>query len=425
MDDMINGFTAQARMNRPGNYLHPHAKEAREDTESNGFTDLELSEIPERDRRWSWVEINRGAIQHNVMETKRLLGTRCRLMAVVKADAYGHGAVEVARIATASGATYLGVATIDEGIQLRDAGLREPILLLAEPPIESVPLLLHYHLIPSVYTPDFAINYAEIADAHNLKAPYHLAINSGMNRIGVRYDQVIEFLSQVSFHRALDLQGCFTHFATADAAETLDFQIQINRFMESMRALDAAGINPGIVHCDNSAAIYRFPKTHFGMVRLGISLYGYHPAPDTHRIIQLRPAMSVYARITNVIQVPMSEGVSYGMNYRSPGSVKICTVPVGYADGLIRLLSGQIQFAYQDRAVAQVGNICMDQCMFEVDIRSRAGRRTLDPQIGDVVQIAGPNAHVDTSIDTMARKAATIQHEVTIGFSHRMPRYYV
>ncbi len=423
MDNMINGFTAGSYKDRNTNFQY--SRERERGSEVQPFTDLELQAVPEKDRRWSWVEIDRGAIQHNVMVTRKLLGERCRLMAVVKADAYGHGAVEVAKIAISAGASFLGVATIDEGIQLRDAGLREPILLLAEPPVESVPLLLHYHIIPSVYTPDFAINYAEIADAHNMKAPYHLAINTGMNRIGVRFDQVIEFLSQVSFHRALDLQGCFTHFATADAPETLDFQIQINRFVESMRALEAAGINPGIVHCDNSAAIYRFPKTHFDMARLGISLYGYQPANDTHRIVQLRPAMSVFARITNVIQVPMSEGVSYGMNYRSPGSVKICTVPVGYADGLIRLLSGQIKFAYQDRAVNQVGNICMDQCMFEVDIRSRANQRTLDPQIGDLVQIAGPNAMVDTSIDTMAKKAATIQHEVTIGFSHRMPRYYV
>lgn len=425
VDEMINGFTAHSYKNRKNGYQYSRSIEAQEEAKDEGFTEIELKEIPERDRRWSWVEIDRGAIRHNVTETRRLLDRRSRLMAVVKADAYGHGAVEVAKISSAAGASYFGVATVDEGIQLRDAGLTEPILLLAEPPIESVPLLLHYRIIPSVYTPDFAINYAEVADAHNMKAPYHLAINSGMNRIGVRYDQAVEFLSQVSFHRALDLQGCFTHFATADAAETLDFQIQINRFMESMRALHGAGINPGIVHCDNSAAIYRFPKTHFDMVRLGISLYGYQPANDTHRIIRLRPAMSVYARITNVMQVPMSEGVSYGMNYRSPGSVKICTVPIGYADGLIRLLSGQIKFAYQDRAVAQVGNICMDQCMFEVDIRSRAGHRTLDPQIGDVVQIAGPNMHVDTSIDTMAKRAATIQHEVTIGFSHRMPRYYV
>ena len=279
--------------------------------------------------------------------------------------------------------------------------------------------------MPSVYTADFAIAYAEVADMHGRKAPFHLAINSGMNRIGVRSEEVVEFLRQVSFHRALQLEGCFTHFATADSPETLDFQIQINRFVEAMRAVETVGINPGIVHCDNSAAIYRFPKTHFDMVRLGISLYGYQPAADTARFIDLKPAMSVKARITNVITVPMSEGVSYGMNYRSPGSVKICTVPLGYADGLVRLLSGTINFAYKDQAVRQVGNICMDQCMFEVDLRPSPVRPTLDPQIGDEVLIAGPHPTVDTSIDTMAKRAATIQHEITIGFSHRMPRYYV
>lgn len=422
---MINGFTAHAKRANSASFQYSRTIEAQEEAKNKGFSEAALEAIPEKDRRWSWVEVNRAAIQHNVVATRNLLGERCRLMAVVKADAYGHGAVEVAKIACLAGATYLGVATIDEGIELRKADMREPILLLAEPPIEAIPLLLQYRIIPSIYTPDFTIAYAEIADAHNMKAPYHLAINTGMNRIGVRFDQVIEFLSQVSFHRALELEGCLTHFATADAPETLDFQIQISRFVECMRALEAAGINPGIVHCDNSAAIYRFPKTHFDMARLGISLYGYHPAHDTHRIVDLQPAMSVFARITNVMQVPMSEGVSYGLNYRSPGSVKICTVPVGYADGLIRLLSGQIKFAFQDRAVSQVGNICMDQCMFEVDMRSRANIVPLDPHIGDVVQIAGPNAQVDCSIDTMARKAATIQHEVTIGFSHRMPRYYV
>ena len=191
-----------------------------------------------------------------------------------------------------------------------------------------------------------------------------------------------------------------------------------------MAAIEQAGMNPGIVHCDNSASIYRYPKTHFDMVRLGIALYGYQPAPDTHRFVELRPAMSVHARITNVMAVPMSEGVSYGMNYRSPGSVKICTVPLGYCDGLTRLLSGKIDFAYQDRAVHQVGNICMDQCMFEVDLRTRAGHRTLDPQVGDEVLIAGPHPSVDCSIETMARRASTIEHEITIGFSHRMPRIY-
>ena len=138
--------------------------------------------------------------------------------------------------------------------------------------------------------------------------------------------------------------------------------------------------------------------------------------PIRTKLIDLRPAMSVHARITNVMTVPMSEGVSYGMNYRSPGSVKICTVPIGYADGLIRLLSGKIDFAFNDRAVHQVGNICMDQCMFEVDLRSRVSAPTLDPHIGDEVIIAGPHPSVDCSITTMAKRAATIEHEVTIGF---------
>lgn len=431
VQDLPNGFTGFANKAKEQNtnpldaLLRAEHKEPKEDnTPTPTLSKEEVQAIAEYDRRWSWAEVDRSAIQYNVLQTKKQLGSSCRLLAVVKADAYGHGAVEVAKAATAAGASYLGVATVDEGIELRNAGLREPILMLAEPPAQAIPLLLYYNIMPAVYTSEFAIAYAEAADAQGLKAPYHLAINSGMNRIGVHYDSVVEFLHQVSFHRALELKGCFTHFATADSLETLDFQIQIKRFVEAMRSIEAAGFDPGIVHCDNSAATYRFPKTHFDMCRLGISMYGYQAAPDTHKLIDLRPAMSVHARITNVMTVPMSEGVSYGMNYRSPGSVKICTVPIGYADGLIRLLSGKIDFAFNDRAVHQVGNICMDQCMFEVDLRSRVSAPTLDPHIGDEVIIAGPHPTVDCSITTMAKRAATIEHEVTIGFSHRMPRYY-
>lgn len=426
MSQIINGFTGFNRsvQDDPEVMFSRANENAEEPREAIPFNEEELEAIGPTDRRWSWLEIDRSAIQHNVQATKRLLKPPTRLMAIVKADAYGHGAVEVAKTATAAGATFLGVATVDEGIELRRAGLTQPILMLSQPPEEAVALLLYYRIMPAIYTHEFAMAYAECADLHGMMAPFHLSINTGMNRIGVSHDEAVNFLRQVSFHRALRLEGCLTHFATADSIETLDWERQMRRFWDCMASIEAAGFDPGIVHCDNSASIYRYPKTHFDMVRLGISLYGYHAAPDTRNYVELKPAMSVHARITNVASVPMSEGVSYGMNYRSPGNVKICTVPLGYCDGLIRLLSGKIDFAYDDRAVHQVGNICMDQCMFEVDMRSHPGRKTPDPRIGDEVLIAGAHPNVDCSVETMAKLACTIEHEVTIGFSHRMARIY-
>lgn len=390
-----------------------------------GFDPDKLRLLPEVDRRWSWVEIDLSAIRHNAMAVKSRLPRGCRLMAVVKADAYGHGAVRCAKTALNSGAEYLGVATVDEAVELREGLVNAPILVLGEPPITSIPLLLAYKIMPSVYTAEFAIQYAEAADSLGLRAPFHLKVNTGMNRIGVRHDEVVSFMHQVGFHRALDLVGTFTHFATADCAETLDFQIQAKRFLEAIAALRSAGINPGIVHAANSAAAIRYPDVHFDMVRLGISLYGFHPCPETYTMIDLRPAMSVHARITDTKLVPMSEGVSYGMNYRSPGSVKICTVPIGYADGLRRGLSGNTNFIVEGRALRQVGNICMDQCMFEVDLRTYGTRRRLDPQIGDEVLIVGAAGDAVVTIDEMAEKLGTIQHEIAIGFGcSRLPRIY-
>ena len=375
--------------------------------------------ISETDERWAWVEIDLSAIRHNVLEAKHHLSQGTRLLAVVKADAYGHGAVAVAKMALNSGAEYLAVATVPEAVSLRKAGITAP------PPATSIPVLLAYRILPSIYDAEFAIAYAEMADLHNMRAPFHLAMNTGMNRIGVRYDQVVEFMQQVAFHRALELVGTFTHFATADGEDTLDFQIQVRRFNEAIQNMRAAGIDPGIVHCANSAALYRYPEVHFDMARLGISLYGFHACPETYAICDLKPAMSVHARITDTRLVPPSEGVSYGLNYRSPGSVKICTVPLGYADGLVRGLSGNTDFLLNGRRVRQVGNICMDQCMFEVDLRSYGTKSRLDPQVGDEVIIVGAQGDLEVTIDEMAAKLNTIQHEIAIGFAQRMPRLYV
>ena len=388
------------------------------------FDPDKLRTIPDTDRRWSWVEVDLSAIRHNIMEYRRRLSRSTRLMAIVKADAYGHGAVQVARTALNSGAEWLGVATVNEAIELREALVNAPILILSEPPATSAPLLLAYKITPAVYTPEFAIAYAETADAFGVRAPYHLAINTGMNRIGVRHDQVIEFMTQVGFHRALDLTGVFTHFATADASEMLDFQIQAKRFIEAVSALRAAGINPGIVHAANTAAGARFADVHFDMTRLGVSLYGLHPSSETYGLLDLRPAMSVHARITDARTVPVGEGVSYGLEYRSPGSVRICTIPVGYADGLRHELSGLTDVIVDGRRCRQVGQICMDMCMFEVDMRIYGTRRRLDPQIGDEVLLVGRQGDAEITLDEMAATLNTINYEVACGFGLRLPKVY-
>jgi len=383
----------------------------------------ELDNIPNRDKRWAWLEIDLSAIRHNVATTRRYLDSRTRLMAVVKADAYGHGAVQSAKAMLGAGADRLAVSNVPEAVELRKAGITAPIVVLEQPPLTSAPLLLAYNITPAVYDPDFAVAYGEVADLHGVAAPYHLAVNTGMNRIGVSFRDAAEFLQQVSFHRALELEGVFTHFATADVPETLDFQMQARRFWEALESINAAGFNPGIVHAANSAATYRFPEVHFDMVRCGLSLYGIHPCEATRDRVDLRPAMSVHARIIDTHIVPVSEGISFGYRYRSPGSVKICTLPIGYADGLRHILSDKIDFIMEGRYYRQVGAICMDQCMFEIDLRNRRNP-AYDAQVGDHVTIVGEEGAAQITMDELAEKAGAIPYEILTGFGQRMAKVH-
>lgn len=385
-----------------------------------------LDEIPDENRRWSWVEISLPAIRHNTIEVRKSLQPGVKLMAVVKADAYGHGAVQCARMMLNSGAEQLAVATVNEGIALRKAGINAPILMLSEPPATSIPLLLAYNIMPSIYTVEFAIRYAEAADSIGLSAPFHLKVNTGMNRIGVHYNDVPEFMRQIGFHRALDLVGTFTHFATADMSDTLEITRANDRFLYVIEEMHAMGIDPGIVHAANSAATTRFPELHYDMVRVGLSLYGYYSTPEMFGMIDLVPSMSVHARITDVKSVQIGEGVSYFYTYRGGGGYsKICTVPIGYADGLRFNLSNKINFIMNGRSWPQVGNICMDQCMFEVSRRSLTMREQADPQIGDEVLIVGQQGDAFATIDQMADIVGTSSYEICIGFGNlRMPRIY-
>ena len=247
------------------------------------------------DTRWAWVEIDKGALRRNTRAFKDLLEPGVRMMAVVKADAYGHGAVECAKVMRAAGADQFAVATVEEGLELREAGITWPILILSEPPMECVQTLVEHDLMPCVYTQEFALAYGECAAALGTVGKYHLSVETGMTRIGVGWKDAVEFRRGIDFHRGLKCAGTLTHFATADVPGDWTFALQYRRFTEAVSAMRDAGIDCGLVHCDNTPATILYPDTHLDMCRVGVGLYGMQPAESTRpeiyiaNVVKCRP----------------------------------------------------------------------------------------------------------------------------------------
>ena len=377
--------------------------------------------------RWAWVEINLDAIRDNTAALKRLVSKGSLMMCVVKADAYGHGAVRCAKAMRRSGADQFAVATVTEGKELRDAGIREPILILSEPPVETVGDIVDYDLMPAIYDPDFALALGECAASRGKVANYHLAIDTGMTRIGVNWRDVLEMRRSIHFHRGIACAGTFTHFATADVLGDWDFSMQTKRFGDAVRALEDAGFQTGLVHCANTPATVLHPDVHEDMCRVGIGLYGLHPAVETRRHVHLKPAMSVRGRITRVEHPEVGTGVGYGLTYRVPKpNIQICTVPIGYADGLSRTLSGNMDVLVNGERCRQVGRICMDQFMFQVSVNNvRAYRPSRAVCYGDVVTVLGCDGDEMISADDMAARRDTINYEVVCDFGLRLEKVYV
>lgn len=374
--------------------------------------------------RWAWVEIDQGALRRNTRAFKNLLGYGKRLCCVVKADAYGHGAVQCAKIMHATGADMFAVATVSEGVQLREGGIKSPILVLNEPPIDACDTLLEYQIMPSVYSSEFALAYGERAVEMGCMGKYHMAIETGMNRIGVHFTDVLEFRREIDFHRGIECDGVFTHFATADDPDGWDYRLQCTRFSEAVAAMKDAGFECGIVHCSNTPASMLDHSMQFDMIRAGIGLYGLQPCEKSAPIMPLEPVMSVRARVTRTIHPAMGEGVGYGFTFRVPRTrVQVCTIPVGYADGLSRTLSNKMDVLYRGQRIRQVGNICMDQCM--VAIQQTPARQMPEAEVGDLITIVGKDGDAVISMDEMARLRGTINYEVACGFGMRLEKVYI
>jgi len=367
--------------------------------------------------RWSWAEIDLQAITANVAALKALTKSGTIFMAVVKADGYGHGAVKAARAALGGGADRLGVATVAEGRELRAASVSAPIMLLSEPPESAIPLLLEHDLTPTVTTREFAVALGKSASARGLQVGYHLKVDSGMNRIGVHPEDAAKFALGLSDFPGLELEGTFTHFATADVAGDWEVQRQFERFCSALAEMRTEGVNPGIVHAANSPATILYPETHLDMVRCGLSIYGLYPSPATREHVSLTPARTVKARVTLVKRVAMGESVSYGFTWTAAAPTVVATLPLGYADGVHRSASNEITVLLGGKRCRQIGRVCMDQLMIEVP-------RGVDVSRGDEVVVLGEQGNERVTLEDLAEAAGTINYEMTCAFGMRLERVY-
>lgn len=371
----------------------------------------------QRDR--AWIEIDLAALGHNVRQIKRFLAARTALMAVVKADAYGHGAVTVARVALQQGADWLGVATIPEGIELREAGIKAPILLLgATNTPDQVKAIAQWQLQPTICNPKQALIFSETL-VHRVRSPLpvHLKLDTGMSRLGMPWQQAAEFIQWVQRLPRLQIASVYSHLATADDSDPTIMLQQQQRFDEAIAQLHSLGIQPQL-HLANSAATLTDPGLHYDLVRVGLALYGLHPAPHLRSRITLRPVMQVRARVTQVKTIAAGTGVSYGHQFVADREMPIAVVGIGYADGIPRNLSNRIEVLIRGQRIPQIGAITMDQLMLDVS-------QIPDLQVGEVVTLLGRDGKEQIAAEDWASQLGTIVWEILCSFKHRLPRIAV
>ncbi|AUT03966.1 alanine racemase [Nostoc sp. CENA543] len=369
----------------------------------------------------AWVEIDLGALTHNVQQIKQILSPHTQLMAVVKADAYGHGAVTVAQIALQAGATWLGVATVPEGIQLREGGIKAPILILgATHTPEQIHAIAHWQLQPTIGSPKQALIVSNTLEniQYGSPIPVHIKLDTGMSRLGTDWQKAGEFVQLVDRLPHLEIASIYSHLATADSPDRAIMHQQHQRFEEAIAQIQALGIKIPSLHLANSAAILADSTLHYDLVRAGLAVYGLYPAPHLQHTINLKPVLQLKARITHIKTIAAGTGVSYGHQFIAPSEMRLAVVGIGYADGVPRNLSNQMQVLIRGQQVAQVGAITMDQLMIDVS-------SIPDLQEGEVVTLLGEEGKRKISADDWAEKLNTISWEILCGFKHRLPRLAV
>lgn len=371
--------------------------------------------------RPSWAEINLDAIEANIRNIKSFIGEKCELIAVVKANAYGHGAIPVAQVALEAGASRLAVARASEGIKLRQTGIEAPILVMNYIPLAEIPQAVRYNLTPTLITLEQARAFSQEALKVGRKWPVHIKVDTGMGRFGLLPEEVMDFVRAVASLPGLTLEGFYTHFSVADELnpDSTNYTLrQFEIFMELSEKLEKAGFHFPLRHVCNSAATIRFPSMHLEAVRVGIILYGLRPSEEIEPPFLLSPALSLKARVARVRVLPANFPVSYGRTYVTTRPTPVALVPVGYGDGYHRLISNRGFVLIKGVRVPIIGRICMDQ--FVVDVSEVDGVREEDE-----VVLIGEQGGERISAEEVARWAETINYEVVASLTSRLPRVYI
>ena len=364
-------------------------------------------------RRDSWVEVNVGNVEHNIGELKKFIPADKKIFAVIKADAYGHGALMLAPTFIASGISMLGVASLDEARQLREGGFDLPVLVLGAAPIWAFDWAAENDIAISIFSEQHIEAAKQAYEKTGIKVPAHVKIDTSMNRIGIPPEKASEYISKVQNCEFIDLRGIFTHFACAENREiTLEQIKKFKNVVEQVKNKENL-----IIHCANTATSIAYEKElgFTNMVREGIGLYGLMPdlPEDVEEKPNLKQVIGLKARIVNIHTAKENSGVSYSYSYKAPKDIKIATIPVGYADGVPRALSNKLLGKINGKIIHQIGNITMDQMMFDIT--------GIDANEGDIITLLDE----ELSINTWAKELNTINYELTCRLKVRLPRVYI
>ena len=370
----------------------------------------------------TWVEVDLSAIRSNARAIKAYTQSSS-LIAVIKADAYGHGAIPVAG-ALQEEATMYAVATVAEGIELRTADIRKPVLVLFNALPVHAETLVDHQLTPSVYEPGLCNALSRAAQAQGTSVSVHLDVDTGMNRGGIWYTEAVDFIRWLTSLEGIKIEGIFTHFATADETDKSHLYLQLERFKSVLSGLAQINLRPPIVHAANSAAALTLSDAHFDAIRVGLSLYGVYPSSNVREAspVSLQPALSWKARIICLRQSMQGEGVSYGRTHIVDGPTRLATLPVGYADGYSRALSNRGEALIGGASCQQVGSVCMDGTVFQIP---PSKEKAADLHIGDEAVLIGKQGDLEITVDQVAEQAGTISYEILTGIGKRIPRIYV